>query len=188
MIAVIHFGSTKSPLIFELINAYSSAEWIDFQESDGFNPLKYKGIVLSGAPILITKDDIAAQLLFVQNCIESGVPLLGICFGHQLIGLNSGAEGFLQEEDRSLTEVKFLANNCPLVLNMNQRELFSEDHCEAITLPEDFKLFATSDKCENEGMMHQSKPWFGVQFHPETSGIVGQVMFKNFVNYCNSYK
>jgi GMP synthase (glutamine-hydrolysing) len=59
-----------------------------------------------------------------------------------------------------------------------------EDHCESISLPKGFKLLAVSDACVNEAMCHASKPWMGVQFHPEVSGNQGTLLIENFVNLC----
>ena len=56
-----------------------------------------------------------------------------------------------------------------------------EDHCETISIPQHFKLVASSDACVNEAMEHQSLPIFGVQFHPEVSGNYGRIIFDNFI-------
>jgi GMP synthase (glutamine-hydrolysing) len=64
---------------------------------------------------------------------------------------------------------------------------FMEDHCECISIPKDFLLVGVSDSCINEAMMHESKPLFGVQFHPEVSGNMGAILFQNFVQLCENH-
>ena len=59
-----------------------------------------------------------------------------------------------------------------------------EDHCESISIPNGFKLIASSDVCVNEAMQHHSELIFGVQFHPEVSGNHGRILFENFIKLC----
>ncbi|MFN6084633.1 MAG: glutamine amidotransferase-related protein [Fluviicola sp.] len=54
-------------------------------------------------------------------------------------------------------------------------------------MPKDFLLVGVSDSCINEAMMHESKPLFGVQFHPEVSGNMGAILFQNFVQLCENH-
>ncbi|MNY69021.1 GMP synthase [glutamine-hydrolyzing] [compost metagenome] len=62
-----------------------------------------------------------------------------------------------------------------------------EDHCEAVSIPKDFVHIAVSDATVNEGMMHQNKPFYGVQFHPEVSGNHGAIILENFVHICENH-
>jgi GMP synthase (glutamine-hydrolysing) len=59
-----------------------------------------------------------------------------------------------------------------------------EDHCESISIPEEFELVANSDECINEVMQHEKKSLYGVQFHPEVSGNHGAIIFENFIQLC----
>ena len=59
-----------------------------------------------------------------------------------------------------------------------------EDHCEFVSVPQGFKLIASSDACFNEAMAHHEKNIFGVQFHPEVSGLQGSLLIENFYKIC----
>jgi GMP synthase (glutamine-hydrolysing) len=59
-----------------------------------------------------------------------------------------------------------------------------EDHCEAVGIPADFIHVAVSDATINEAMMHKERKLYGVQFHPEVSGMHGAVILENFVHIC----
>ena len=61
-----------------------------------------------------------------------------------------------------------------------------EDHCEFVSVPKDFKLIASSDACFNEAMSYIEREIFGVQFHPEVSGLQGALMLENFYNICKT--
>jgi GMP synthase (glutamine-hydrolysing) len=63
-----------------------------------------------------------------------------------------------------------------------------EDHCESISVPPGFVLVASSDACVNEIMQHQTKPFFGVQFHPEVSGNHGSLLIENFAKVAGEIK
>jgi GMP synthase (glutamine-hydrolysing) len=110
--------------------------------------------------------------------------VLGICFGHQLIGLSFGAFGSRMKDDRG-TQLIEIFEKSPLFDKLPSEIEMIEDHCESISIPANFKLIASSDACINESMQHTSLPLFGVQFHPEISGNHGRVLFDNFIRLCD---
>jgi GMP synthase (glutamine-hydrolysing) len=114
-------------------------------------------------------------------------PILGICFGHQLLGLLHGASVSLQREDRDKQWIEVIAHN-PLFDDLENPMEMQEDHCESISVPPGFVLSATSDATVNEAMHHKSKPFFGVQFHPEVSGPQGDLLLANFCKIVTIYK
>ncbi|MFI5203933.1 MAG: hypothetical protein ACHQF2_05500 [Flavobacteriales bacterium] len=143
----------------------------------------YAGIVVSGAPVLLTETDATTYLAKFKPLLDSDLPVLGICFGHQLLGMSFGATISRCKEDRDIQTIhlKGLDN---LFEGFGIWETFMEDHCECISLPATFELLGSSLVCENEAMRHISKPLFGVQFHPEVSGENGKKLFSNFIKIC----
>ena len=183
MILIIDCGSQKTPFIEEAVDLQMDYETIGLWEVTKEQTFNKKGVIISGAPILITEIDYSkhkSQLSFVK---ELEIPVLGICFGHQMLGLLHGASPSRQKEDRDWQTIESLEEH-PLFDKLPVEFEMMEDHCESISLPKEFKLLAVSDACVNEAMCHIEKPLFGVQFHPEVSGNQGTLFIENFVNIC----
>jgi carbamoyl-phosphate synthase small subunit len=129
--------------------------------------LKYKpaGIFLSNGP-----GDPAALGYAVQSVadlVKSGIPIFGICLGHQILGQAFGGKTF---------KLKFGhrgANQPVKDLNSGKVEITSQNHgfaVDATTLPEDVQVDRINLNDQTvEGMRHKSKPIFCVQYHPEAS-------------------
>lgn len=183
MILIINCGSQKTPYIEEAVDLqmdYKTISLLDVTEKDAED---VKGIIISGAPILITEVDMMPYIEQLAWIINVKIPVLGICFGHQLLGILHDAEAARQKEDRDWQEIETLEDH-PLFDKLPNTFEMMEDHCESISVPREFKLLAVSDACVNEAMYHREKPFFGVQFHPEVSGNQGTLIIENFVNIC----
>jgi GMP synthase (glutamine-hydrolysing) len=184
MIQIIDFGSTKTPAIAVMVDEFMECEVIHYSELSQIQP-DTKGVILSGAPILITEIDMKPFLNQFEWVKSSPIPVLGICFGHQLIGMLYGAFPARQTEDRDIQTIEFLTDH-PLMDGLSNEIEMIEDHCENISIPKGFIHFGTSDACVNEAMYHYQLPLYGVQFHPEVSGNVGSTFIKNFIKICEN--
>jgi GMP synthase (glutamine-hydrolysing) len=91
MILLIDFGSSKAPLIEDILMKFASVERIGYYDFDEKTLKKYSAIVFSGAPILLSQIDNSKYISDFQWVKEYNKPILGICFGHQLLGLLFGA-------------------------------------------------------------------------------------------------
>ncbi len=180
MIVIIDCGSQKTQFIADLVDEFEDCTFVklhDFTLTDIENAT---GIIISGAPILITEIDTSPYLDKLRWITTTSLPVLGICFGHQIIGLLHGAMGSKMREDRDWQLIEAF-EGCPLFDKLPNEFEMMEDHCESISIPPGFKLIASSDVCVNECMQHNSKPIFGVQFHPEVSGNFGRIVIENFL-------
>ncbi|XP_019512404.1 PREDICTED: carbamoyl-phosphate synthase [ammonia], mitochondrial [Hipposideros armiger] len=131
-----------------------------------FTKMEYDGLLIAGGP----GNPALAQPLIqnVKKVLESDrkEPLFGISTGNLITGLAAGAKTYKMS----------MANrgqNQP-VLNVTNRQAFitAQNHGYALdnALPAGWKpLFVNVNDQTNEGIMHESKPFFGVQFHPEVS-------------------
>lgn len=184
-ILIIDCGSSKVPEIenFLSVNNFIFST-VKLDQLTTINTFSH--IIISGAPILLTKID---QNIYLQKAAiifsDKKIPVLGICFGHQLMGLFHKAKISMCNESRTWENIQ-LVTTFDLLPNCQESVLMFEDHCECITLPSGFKLVASSLTCVNEAMKHEVYPWYGVQFHPEVSESQGQELMLNFINLTNN--
>lgn len=183
MILIINCGSQKTVYIEESVDEFMDFKTVPFHSLNSDDLLDIKGIIISGAPLLITEIDMSPYLEKVNWLTTIDIPVLGICFGHQLIGLTYGAFGSRMKEERDWQIIEVF-EECELFQKLPTELEMMEDHCESISIPSGFKLIASSDSCVNEVMKHNTKQIFGVQFHPEVSGNHGRVLFQNFIEIC----
>jgi len=129
--------------------------------------LKYKpaGIFLSNGPGDPSALDYAVQA--TSDLVKSGVPIFGICLGHQILGQAFGGKTF---------KLKFghRGGNQPVKdLETGRVEITSQNHgfaVDAKSLPSDVAVDRINLNDQTvEGMRHKTKPIFCVQYHPEAS-------------------
>ena len=183
MILIIDCGSNKTKYIDQIVYEFMDTKLVslmDFKEEmlEGI-----KGVILSGAPLLVTEIDTTPYEDKMKWIRTTKTPVLGICFGHQLIGLLHGAFANRMREDRDWQTIEVMEDS-PLFNRLPNEVRMMEDHCETISIPPGFELVASSDACVNEAMQHKEKIMYGVQFHPEVSGNHGAVLIENFVKVC----
>merc|ERR1719271_1815827 len=113
---------------------------------------------------------------------KPGIPIFGICLGNQVLALAAGAKTY---------KMKFgnRGMNQPVVdLRTTKCYITPQNHGYAVdssTLPTGWKsFFVNANEGANEGIIHRTKPWFSVQFHPEASGGPTDTafLFKHFLD------
>jgi len=173
----------------------------DIVHERGFTPLRvrssevsqmdpsahYSGIIISGSPILLTEIDYSQLLKSFEFIRTARSPVLGICFGHQIMGLLHGAKVFRGLECRTNLNITVLDRD-ELFEGLESTLSLREDHCEGISLPSEFSLLAKSEKYDIEAMKHRHKQLYGTQFHPEVSGEIGEEIIGNFLNLCEKVR
>lgn len=186
MILIISCGSNKTPKISSTLASLGiDNSVIDIREfsEEILKNNNFSGIIISGAPILVTEIDPTPYIKQFNFIARIETPVLGICFGHQLLGMVYGANAKKCKEDRDWQQIDVLAPSI-LFKHINLPVSMMEDHCECIDVPTEFTLVASSNITPNEAMQHHSKPHFGVQFHPEVSSDQGARLLQNFCNLC----
>lgn len=177
---IIDCGSSKVPAIEKILaDNKISFTTIKLEMLNAFENIA--SIIISGAPVLLTEVGYKNYLERIKPIFQlNDTPILGICFGHQLMGLIHGSSISRCKESRTWEEINFI-KPFDLLPNRSTKLQFKEDHCECISLPQNFDLIASSNTCDVEVMKHVKNPWFGVQFHPETSGKLGHELIVNFI-------
>ena len=184
LIHIIDFGSKKIRNISEMLKSLGHETVVQVWDKIDQESLKAaKGIILSGSPTYLSEVDHSPYFEHCKFLTESTVPVLGICFGHQVLGLLHGAEVFRGPAVRETIPIALLSTD-PLFVGLGKETLMTEDHTEGITIPKGFIHLATSDTYKNEGMKHKQKNIWGIQFHPEVSGTNGKNLLRNFCTLC----
>lgn len=138
-------------------------------------------VVISGGPHLFTDPEtasvLAPQFAFIDTLT---LPVLGICLGHQALGIRAGVSAYRGKERRQEEVIRIVADN-ELFHGLASEFSMKTDHCEGIFLPEGFERLAASDCYPVEAMAAKRLPHYGVQFHPEISGEPGAILIGNFL-------
>ena len=182
MILIIDCGSSKAGNFKQIFMEFGYKSEI-FKPTELPDLEKYSGIVISGGPLLLAEPSSKYYLDYFDFLTTYSKPILGICLGHQIIGIKHNAMIYHGDEIRRMQKITFLKDNA-LFFGIKNNTLFKEDHTEYIDLPSDFILLASSDTCANEAMKHKEKSIYGLQFHPEISGDAGKLVLKNFAGLC----
>jgi GMP synthase (glutamine-hydrolysing) len=129
----------------------------------------YDAVVLSGSDSSITRIENQYRFQEEMNLVrECRVPLLGICFGHQLIGYTYGERVVrMAKHFQGYQSVRIL-DHSTLFQGLQGEAVLTESHHDVVSrLPASFKLLAQGEEYEVEAMEAVDRPVFGVQFHPE---------------------
>ena len=150
------------------------------EEIREFSPI---GIIFTGGPNSVYIDG-APKVS--PELFELGVPVLGICYGCQLIAHTLG--GLVTEaQDDSAREygktVTYFDNSCPLFKGIGESSITWMSHGDYMArIPDGFRLSAHSAACPNVGIYDEKRGFYGVQFHPEVNHTeFGTQMLKNFL-------
>ena len=189
-ILIIDFGSQYTQLIARRIReagVYCELRDPDISDADiiAYSP---RGIILSGGPDSTISDAAPNAPKAVFTC---GVPVLGICYGMQIMAKQLGGQ-VESSTHREFGYAQIRAHGHSNLLREIQDHTTSEgyglldvwmSHGDRVTeLPENFKVIASSESAPFSGMADEEKGFYGVQFHPEvTHTIQGQAIISRFL-------
>ena len=141
------------------------------------------GLILGGGPSI---DRSGNSMSYVE---ELDCPILGICLGHQIIAKAFGGEiGAAGIESYAKIQINILDENDILKGFGENADVWASHKDEVIKPPENFKVLASSSICGVEAMKHDTKPIYGIQFHPEVHHTEnGDKIFENFYEVCKEF-
>jgi len=180
-IVVLDFGSQYSHLICRRIRDFSVyAELVPFDISlENLAKLNPKGIIFSGGPSSVYDSGapIPDKKIFQLN-----VPILGICYGHQIIVNNFG--GKIKRANKEYgSSVLTIDSNSDILNGVGDSVRAWMSHGdEAENVPEGFEIIGHTENSRSAAIANKQKTIFGIQFHPEVVHTEkGTDILKNFV-------
>jgi GMP synthase (glutamine-hydrolysing) len=189
-VLIVDFGSQYSQLIARRVRELGVFSEICAWDNDGVDPAflrRFKGIVLSGGPESTTLESAP----FISDAmLDSGLPLLGICYGMQTLAKQLGgavecsdvhefgyARICVEGENRLLTGISDHHEEGRDYLDvwMSHGDRVSE-------MPEGYELIASTESCPIAGFADEKNRRYGIQFHPEvTHTLQGARILEHFV-------
>ena len=182
-IAVLDFGSQYAHLIAKRIRHLGAYTKI-FSPSAKENLLQdAKGIVLSGGPASVYSTDIPQ---FNSNILNLDLPILGLCYGHQLIAKEFGGAITNTGKGEFGKAILQQTSDFPLWQNVSFPNQVWMSHQDSVTkCPQDFEVTGVTESGNVAAMRHRKRRIYTLQFHPEVNDTEqGQKMLDNFINIC----
>ena len=183
-ILIIDFGSQFTQLIARRIRELGV-----FSEIISHKKIKIKnidesikGIILSGGPLNVYQIN---KYSFDKKIINLNIPILGICFGHQILSkLNGGRVKQSKHREFGLANI-YKKNDSLLTKNFFNKRLKKVwmSHADQVSkIPNGFKIIASSENSKFAIVENNEKKFYGVQFHPEVTHTEnGKKIISNFI-------
>ena len=178
-ILILDFGSQYTQLIARRIrelNIY--CEIFPYNKTPKIKT-NYMGIILSGSPYSVHDENAP----FIDFNSFDNIPLLGICYGAQLIAKNNNCEiakSKIREYGRA--KLEFVDKENILMSGVKENSDVWMSHGDSITdIPSSFQVIASTKDVEITSYYLKDKNYYGLQFHPEvTHSDFGKVILENF--------
>ena len=184
-ILVLDFGGQYNQLIARRVRECSvycevKPYTTSLEEIKGFAPI---GIIFTGGPGSVYEKD-SPQV--DPGIFRLGIPILGICYGCQLIAHHLGGQVTPAQEDSAREYGKtetYYDTTCPIFKGLPEKGISWMSHGDYMAnVPEDFQLVAHSDACPNVAIADVQRGFYGVQYHPEVNHTENGVsMIRNFL-------
>ena len=179
---ILDFGSQYTQLIARKVrehNVYCEIyPYSKFPEPDE----SVKGVILSGSPFSVRDENAPIPDL---DGIKGKFPLLGICYGAQFLSHHYGGE-VKQSNSREYgrARLSFINKQNPLLKNLSGNTQVWMSHGDTInSLPENFKIIASTGDVEVGAYAAEDEATFGLQFHPEVYHTTeGKTILYNFLS------
>ena len=185
-IAIIDFGSQTSQLIARRVReAQVYCELFPYDApAETILSLKPSGYILSGGPASIYEDDAPRIPDFI---IESGEPILGICYGMQALADALGGK-VAPSDNREYGSAEIQVDTGDGLLELGSQQVWMSHGDRVEVLPGGFQAIASSKNSPNAAMGNQTDRIYGLQFHPEVEHTpIGREILRRFtVDICGA--
>lgn len=146
----------------------------------GIRAAGYRGVILTGGPNSVYAPDAPR---FDPALLTLGIPILGICYGHQLLAWMAGGEIASADRFSEYGKAELLHTESPLFAGIPGRSVCWMSHTDYVkTVPAGFSAVAATEHCPCAAMADEGRKLYGVQFHPEvTHTEYGKQLLRNFL-------
>ena len=187
LILILDFGGQYNQLIARRVrecNVYS--EVVPYNISiDKIKEKNPKGIIFTGGPASVYGEN---SPKCSEEIFNLGIPVLGICYGMQLMTHTLGGKVTRADKREYGTTTVNIDNSSLLFKGFENTNGFLMSHTDYVEiLPEGFRNIGSTDSCPNAAIENTSKKLYGIQFHPEVNNSInGTLVINNFLfNICN---
>ena len=189
MILVVDFGGQTAHLIVRRLRALGSPAKMIIPE-DALEAMKEeepKGIVLSGGPISVYEQGAPTV---DKKIFESGLPILGICYGFQLAAHLLGGKVLAGRKEYGPASFAVLDDTSKILKGVAKDITVWMSHGdEIIEIPQGFTLIGSTPHVPNTAAEDEKKKMYMIQFHPEVEHTeYGSQILQNFIEICGISK
>ena len=185
-ILIIDFGSQFTQLIARRIRELGVfSEIINHKKANNLKlyQTEVRGIILSGGPLNVYENN---KYKFEKKILKLNIPILGICFGHQILSKEMGGKvKKSNHREFGFAEIKKIQNSLLTnnFFNKNKSTNVWMSHADQVSkLPKNFQVIASSKNSKFTIVENKKKNFYGVQFHPEvTHTDRGIIILRNFL-------
>ena len=180
--------NNTSPFVKDIVNIVKDLhiefDCANYSEISNNYLSSYDSIILSGRK-KYSKDTNIQNNKIIDYCNNRNIPLLGICYGAEMINLYFGGS-LIKMKDTIYGLVKVTSKKNNILLPKDNSVYVYQSHRYSICrLASDLELLGSSTVTEFEIFKHKKKNIFGLQFHPEKSGKDGRLILSNFLSLVN---
>ena len=183
-ILIIDFGSQFTQLIARRIRELGVFSELISHKKIKSTQIKsnIKGIILSGGPLNVYQLN---NDLFDKKILNLGIPILGICFGHQILSkFNGGKVKQSKHREFGLANIykKYNSQLIKNFFNKKSKRVWMSHADQVSKLPKTFRVIASSENSKFAIVESKLKNFYGVQFHPEVTHTEnGKKIISNFI-------
>ena len=182
-ILVLDFGGQYNQLIARRVRAaHVYAEIVPYNRitPEEIQKVGYKGIIFTGGPNSVYNE---ASPHYDSKILSLGIPILGICYGAQLMAYMAGGEVSSAEDSSEYGKTTVYCEKSHLFDSVPYESNCFMSHTDFISrVPDGFSVIANTEKCPCAAMCDETRQLYAVQFHPEvTHTDYGMQIIRNFV-------